>query len=105
MKDNIIRRIYLYLVTFVGIIIFVIGTIQLLNLGLKAWVFKQADFDYYSMPLTPEGNPSLDEEAYKKQSQQNRTAQKQREASNAIAMIVVGYPLYAYHWRTLRREK
>lgn len=102
---NVVRKVYLYLVTLIGIVIFVIGTIQLLNLGLKTFVFKQADFDYYSMPLTPEGKPSLDEAAYKKQMEQNRTSQKQREASNAIAMIVVGYPLYAYHWKTLRKEK
>lgn len=100
-----IRTIYLYLVTLIGIIIFVIGTIQLLNLGLKTFVFRQADQDFYSLPLTPEGKPAVDEAAYQKQMAQNHTAQRQREASNAIAMVVVGYPLYAYHWKTLRKEK
>lgn len=102
---SVIRKIYLYLVTLIGIVIFVIGTIQLLDLGLKAYIFKQADFDYYSMPVSPEGKSEFNETEYKKQMEQNRLAQKQRQASSAIAMIVVGFPLYLYHWQTLKKEK
>lgn len=30
--------------------------------------------------------------------------QRQREASDAIAFILVGLPLYFYHWRIIKRE-
>jgi hypothetical protein len=30
--------------------------------------------------------------------------QRYREFSGAIAMIVVGAPLYLYHWKTIKKE-
>lgn len=103
--NNTIRKIYLYLIAFVGIVIFVIGSISLIDLGLKTYLFKEADVDYYARPMKIDGEPEFDEEEYNKQMEQNRTSQKQRQASNAIAMIIVGYPLYRYHWQTLQKEK
>jgi hypothetical protein len=31
-------------------------------------------------------------------------ARRQRDAASSIAMIVVGIPLFLYHWRVIRRE-
>ncbi len=31
-------------------------------------------------------------------------AQRQREAASALAFIIVGLPLYFYHWRIIRKE-
>jgi len=31
-------------------------------------------------------------------------SQRQKEASNNLAMILVGLPLYLYHWRLIRQE-
>lgn len=31
-------------------------------------------------------------------------SQRQKEASNNLAMILVGLPLYLYHWRIIKRE-
>ena len=46
MKVN-IRLIYLYLFSFVGLLVMVIGSVRLLELGLKVIVFKGADsFEY-----------------------------------------------------------
>ncbi len=32
-------------------------------------------------------------------------SRRQREAAGAIALLLVGLPLYLYHWRTIRRER
>ncbi len=32
------------------------------------------------------------------------TSQRQKEASNNLAMILVGLPLYLFHWRIIREE-
>jgi hypothetical protein len=31
-------------------------------------------------------------------------AQRHRDASTSLAMILVGLPLYLFHWRIIRRE-
>lgn len=45
---NLVRTLYLYLFSFIGLIVTVVGAIGLLNLGLKVFVFTQADKDMYS---------------------------------------------------------
>ena len=109
-----IRLLYLYLFSFVGLLITVIGMIQLVDLGLKVYVFQGADqYNYYdARPLkldgTPEGMTNEEELQYeekmKKQQEEETQRQRKREAANAIAMIVIGIPLYAYHWNTIKRE-
>ena len=32
------------------------------------------------------------------------TSQRQRDASSSLAMIIIGLPLYLYHWGIIRRE-
>lgn len=114
MKIN-IRLLYLYLFSFVGLLVTVIGSIRLVNLGLKVFVFPQADNYVYYRPapaeLTPrpsDGSQSAlvrDDEKTDMLNQQTETArQRQREASEAMAMIIIGLPLYIYHWKTAQRE-
>ena len=98
MKVN-IRLIYLYLFSFVGLVVTVVGSIRLVELALKVMVFQGADrFEYYSPPLAE------DEDAQKKIQEGETERQRQRELSGAIAMIAVGAPLYLYHWKTIQKE-
>tara|TARA_Y100000310_G_C20457842_1_gene703904 strand:+ start:97 stop:243 length:147 start_codon:yes stop_codon:yes gene_type:complete len=30
--------------------------------------------------------------------------QRQRELAQSIAMLIVGIPLYLFHWKTIKRE-
>ena len=117
-----IKKLYLYLVSLISLVIIVIGSIMLLNMALKAWVFTKADQAYYYDPgiecaqrtPMPEGQSSsvemdkyCTEEAIEKRRQQDadrRAGDKQREASNAIAMILVASPVFYYHWRMARKE-
>lgn len=131
-KNSVIRTIYLYLFTLIGLALMVVGTVRLLDMGLKMFVFIKAEEPekiqsrYIPSPVFPlekleqaeQGSELTEEEKiqlkrfledYKKfQEEQGKidylTSNRQREASNSIAMILVGLPLYLYHWRIIRRE-
>lgn len=107
-----LKKAYLYLVSVISLVIAVVGAIMLLNMALKTWVFPKADRNYYSYPCpaagAPDGKPvacdqaSLDQQ--KKMDEENRSAQKQRDAAQALAMIIVATPVWYYHWKMARRE-
>jgi len=135
-KYPLIRKIYLYLFTLVGLSLMVIGGVKLVDLGLKMTIFKQADLDRYSYQKMPScsvlplekinsvasGESSTLQLTEEEKSQMKRwlqdyktweeeqknidplNAQRQRDASNSIAMMIVGLPLYLYHWRVIKKE-
>ena len=41
----------------------------------------------------------------KEQADKNRAAQKQRDLVNDISMIVVGIPLFVFHWNYARKKE
>ena len=106
-----IRLLYLYLFSFIGLIIAVIGTIQLVDLGIKVFVFKDADrYDLVSYPakVDPSGKEvKMTEQEISDQKKQQDTEAKrnrQRQVSTAVSMLLVGIPLYKYHWRLIKKE-
>lgn len=109
-----IKKIYLYLVSLVSLVIMIVGSIMLINMALKTWVFTKADKDFYYYPrcaeMAPavEGSeakaPTCDEEEEKRRAEESRAAQKQRDAAQALAMLVVAAPVFYFHWRLARRE-
>lgn len=109
-----LKKAYLYLVSVISLIIAVIGAIILLNMALKTWVFKKADLANYSQPcysakpVAPNGQPTVctpEEEArQKKQNEENRAAQKQSDAAQALAMIIIATPVWFFHWRMAKKE-
>lgn len=128
-RREIIRLIYLYLFSLVGLVLIVIGAVRITDLVLKTLIFKKADqVVVYPEPprvappptITVESpdkievkEPSKEEQEAVKRKQEiyqtyqtaERERQREREASNAIAMIIVGVPLFGYHWRTIQKEK
>lgn len=112
-----IRKIYLYLFSLIGLVLVVIGCVQLVNLGLKAYIFPDAD-KYYSYPVAvpapvqPAGKnvsttvPAQPTDAQMKTYQDEQTkSQRESTAAEALAMIIVGVPLYLYHWRVIKKDK
>ncbi|MBX4191551.1 MAG: hypothetical protein KW804_02000 [Candidatus Doudnabacteria bacterium] len=109
-----LKKAYLYLVSIIALIIMVTGGIILINMALKTWVFTKADKDYYSGPCisnkaVPPGEASTactpEEEARNmKMQEENRSAQKQRDAAQAVAMLLVASPVWYFHWRMARKE-
>jgi hypothetical protein len=131
-KHSIIRTIYLYLFALVGLTLLIIGTVKFIDMGLKAYVFTKAEDTerigqgyYYSVPISVEKlegyqtSEELTEEElaslknflqnYKEwQERESKidylATKRHREASNNLAMMIVGLPLYLYHWRIIKRE-
>ena len=129
-----IRAIYLYLFTIVGLSLLVAGGVRFIDMGLKAFVFTKADESeriqqkFYSMPPIPvtgveklqeqEGEElTADEKAtlkqyleeYKKWQAESEkidyvASRRQSDAATNLAMILVGLPLYLYHWRLIKKE-
>jgi hypothetical protein len=125
------RSLYLYVAAFVGLMLLTVGGVRLVDLGLKVALFPAAEQEMrgYSMPppmtMAPErhGGPREadmtpeEREAWRAWLEENRRQQeemarvdpvasrRQREASRSLALILIGLPLYLYHWRTIRREQ
>ena len=128
-----IRTVYLYLLALLGILLLAIGGVQLLDMGLRALVFPQAEEEErlgYRQPPMPfaleraervaqgeETGLSPDERAAVRQwiadyrqwkERADRidpvVSRRQRTASSALALILIGLPLYLYHWALIRRE-
>lgn len=112
-----LKKAYLYLVSVISLVIWVVGAIMLLNMALKTWVFTKADQDYYynpcesrkiesTAPGMPTTTPCTAEETaeYDRQEDERRSAQKQRDAAQALAMILVAAPIWWGHWRLAKQE-
>ncbi len=99
MKLN-IKLLYLYLFSFVGLLITVFGSINMINVGLKTFVFR--DVDKYEIYIDKESGLSVEEQQARQDRESDR--QKQRELVNAISMLAVGAPLYLYHWKKIQSE-
>lgn len=108
-----VRKVFLYLFAVIGLILVIIGGVSLVDLGLRTYVFKKADrsyCSYYGTSVAPE-KPGMAEERTpeqiaeeKSRCEEQRTADKQRQASTATAQIIIGLPLYLYHWSRIRKE-
>lgn len=131
-KQSLIRTIYLYLFALVGLALMVVGSVRFLDMGLKMFVFTKAEdpekiqMRYYpsypypvekletyreSQDLTEEEISTLKTFLDDYQQWKEREAkvdylasQRQKNASTNLAMILIGLPLYLYHWRIIKRE-
>ncbi|HLC62851.1 MAG TPA: hypothetical protein VJJ21_00875 [Candidatus Nanoarchaeia archaeon] len=129
-KKQLIRTIYLYAFSLLGLVLLIIGSVGFVNMGLKAYVFTGADQQryIYEQPIAyPVANlekaqdnkdlTDVDREDIRKiiddyNSQKERNAkidvvasQRQSDAAQNLSLIIVGLPLYIYHWRLVKREK
>lgn len=133
-KHSLIRAIYLYLFALIGLALLIIGSVKFVDMGLKAFVFTKAEesqevrqmYKYYSVPpisidkveeyqeeveLSTEEKAALKQWVIDYEKWQEAEAkidylasQRQEEASNNLAFILIGLPLYLFHWRIIRRE-
>ena len=127
-----IRTIYLYLFTLLGLVLLTIGGVRFVDMGLKAFVFTKAEEEqrliykqpsYIPYPVQrieefQEGEGLSEEEKvaikqwladYKDWKERRSqidpvTARRHRDASFNLALILIGFPLYLYHWRIIRKE-
>ena len=130
-KHSLIRTIYLYLFALLGLVLLTIGSVRFVDMGLKTFVFTKADDQqrYYEEPmLAPYSfqrveKLSQDEELTDQEKEQIKVwiadyneakekkenidpvvARRHKDASFNLAMILIGLPLYLFHWRIIRKE-
>ena len=139
-KHSLVRTIYLYLFTLVGLALLIIGGVRFVEMGLKAFVFTKAEQEQRVLYQTPpypslslekiakvenekieekEGEITLSQEEkarinqwiadYKDWKERRSkidpvTARRHRDASLNLALILIGLPLYLYHWRIIKKE-
>lgn len=129
-KNGLIRKLYLYCFSLLGLVLIVIGCVSMLDLGLRVFIFTKADKDqeYYTRPYPPKAiydasvpaqEISVSEEElqmiedylqnYQEWEAQNKeisyiSSQRHRTASRNLALIIIGLPLYLYHWTVIKKE-
>jgi hypothetical protein len=128
-KVSIIRLIYLYLISAITFIVFLIGAISLVNLGLEVFVFD-IDDDYYryepyascehlvAAPVVVgevTGEKDMGQ-AYKDCMAKQKAIEEKKESrwiseshardlSIGIAQVLVALPLWLFHWKTIERDR
>ena len=134
-KHSLVRTIYLYLFALVGLALITVGGVRFVDMGLKAFVFTQAEQEKRIRHKYPPMLPIILIEGYEEsegttqeltlrekqaiknwtedyerwQEEESKinylTIKRHREASQNLAFILVGLPLYLYHWRIIKKEK
>ncbi len=130
-KVSIIRLIYLYIISAITFIVFLIGAVSLVNLGLKVFVFDiQEDYyrpespimvcERYAPPVKEtEEETEYDElqrEAYEDCLEKQQKLEEKRESrwisqsvardlSIGIAQVLVALPLWLFHWKIIERDR
>ncbi len=130
-QHSLVRTIYLYIFALLGLMILIIGGVRFVDMGLKVFIFTKAEEEQRLMYRQPPMIYSIekieelqDEEALSEEEKtaikqwladykdwQERSSKinyidsrRQRDASSNLAMILVGLPLYLYHWGIIKRE-
>jgi len=131
-KHSLVRTIYLYLFALLGLVLLIIGGVRFVDMGLKAFIFTKAEEEQriiYKQPsFAPypvkriediQGGEELSEEEkvtikqwladYENWQERSSkidpvTARRHRDASLNLSLILIGLPLYLYHWRIIKRE-
>jgi len=126
-----IRTIYLYLFALIGLAFLISGAVRFVDMGLKAFIFTKAEQEQrlnlrqptmlYSVQkienLQSEEWLSEEEKViiqewlvdYKEWKEESSKinyidTQRHRDASSSLSMILVGLPLYLYHWGVIKGE-
>lgn len=77
----------------------------MVDLGIKTFVFKDADkYEIYA-PIKESETIQVSIEEQKLRQEKDSRRQKERELSGALSMILIGLPLYLYHWNIIQKNK
>ncbi len=108
MNGEIIRLIYLYTFSAIGLILIVISSVKMIDIFLRSYVFKNADMIYSYIPenlneTEKEKIIQMEEQSRKIQIESIRS-ERQKIISSSISMFIIGLPLFVYHWRILKKD-
>lgn len=123
---EIIRYIYLYLISAISFIVFIIGAVSIVDVGIKVFILEVPEYDYYeTRPMMicerfmvgPEGeaidNPNYedciaDQKAGLKETDEDKpifSTEYKRRIAIGIAQVAVAFPLWLMHWRIIERDR
>ena len=136
-KYTLVRTIYLYIFALLGLVLLIIGSVNFLNMGLKVFIFTQADDEtrMFSKQIPAPFSPSLiekieqgveeEKDVYLSEEEKASfkswladyntwkesvseidpiTSRRHRDASMNLSLILIGLPLYLYHWKIIKKE-
>ena len=105
----------------IGLMMIVFSVADLVNLGLKTWVFPKAeDVGYYACPIAVPATapdsapakvsvPAIDSQKQCADDQARALAStihgRQSSAVRDLSFLVVGLPLFAFHFRIAQKER
>lgn len=114
-KTPIIKTLYFAAVSIIALFMSVFAAVDLINVGLRTWIFTKADLNEYPVtpcalqyPIYPQTPPEEVQNQIKTCEQSRITEEeanairKQKDAVRDLSLLVVGLPLFFSHWRILR---
>lgn len=108
------KVIYMYLVALISVVVFIIGTVTLLNTALKTWVFPTNGYYYndYTYNCTAEGmkggsftNREVCVAYYEDLNKKNAVNQRNEDLSFGVAMALVSLPIWLLHMAMIKKDK
>lgn len=115
MRNWSLRQIYLYLVSFTGLVLLIIGMIRSV-MAFGEFLMPNAYYipgpaEVYSRYKTPEGKEIVPKEVVEEQIKFEADRAKEQSRSFAynelrrgLAYVVVALPVWLYHWRKIQAE-
>ena len=136
-RYTMVRTIYLYIFALLGLVLLIIGSVNFLNMGLKAFVFTQAEEEsrifskQIPAPLPASVSEKIQQDMEEEKdiclSEEEKvgfdrwlvdynnwkesmseidpiTSRRHRDASLNLSLILIGLPLYLYHWKIIKKE-
>lgn len=102
-----LRNVYLYLVSFVALIMILTGLIFTVQ-NITDVLFP-TNYYYEQIPNEKMGSLSAEDkklyEENQKRNDQNRRTESKKNVAKSIAVVVVALPTFVYHWRKIEKEK
>lgn len=120
---NTIRQIYFYAATLIFLVMAVIASVALIDLGLKTYVLTDADGAYaptcdatgtirygIDAPAPPQAEPTEGVEAWRRAECERllsaqRASERQRQLAQHLSMLIVAAPLFVLHFRWVQKER
>jgi glucan phosphoethanolaminetransferase (alkaline phosphatase superfamily) len=110
-----LRNIYLYLVSFVALMMMIIGLIFTVQ-NITDVLFPTSYYYYESVPA--EKTAGLTEDELKKYEEEQRIYKQNQEinarnqrtdsmknVAKSIAVVIIALPVFIYHWKKVEKEK
>ena len=97
------KKTYVYIFSATGLVLVLIGGARLINVGLTTYVFTKAD-SFYAYPLPQDQINVANRDAMQLLQEQNIQSSHERDTAWGLSLLVVGLPLFLYHFSIIKKE-